>query len=185
MSTTAPDVSAPSDTAATGRTVTRRRRKLLLIPLSLLCALGLVLGYLFLTAKPEASTPLGASAVIPGGTARVNGIIPLEKDGWLPPERVQVLDEGPSAGTHRVRILVQFTALEGEGVAVDASQFTVTGLGASSLHPLWTSPGKTQLPQGNSVDATMVFELPNQAIALVLEGPGNTRLSLGLSHHTS
>jgi hypothetical protein len=185
MSTTAPDVSTPPDTAVTGRTGTRRRRKLLLIPISLLCALGLVLGYLFLTAKPEASTPLGASAVIPGGTARVNGIIPLEKDGWLPPERVQVLDEGPSAGTHRVRILVQFTALEGEGITLDTSQFAVKGLGADSIHPLWTSPAQSQLRQGDSLDATMVFELPNQAIALVLEGPGNARLSLGLSHHTS
>jgi hypothetical protein len=180
----APDVSAP-DTAASGRTGTGRRRKLLLIPLSLLCALGLVLGYLFLTAKPEASTPLGASAVIPGGTARINGIIPLEKDGWLPPERVQVLDEGPSEGTHRVRILVQFTALEGEGITLNTSQFSVTGLGANSIHPLWTSPAQAQLRQGDAADATMVFELPNQAIALVLEGPGNTRLSLGLSHHTS
>src|SRR6476661_9102251 len=96
MSTMAPDVSTPPDAAGPGRTGARRRRKLLLIPISLLCALGLVLGYLFLTARPEASTPLGASAVIPGGTARINGIIPLEKDGWLPPERVQVLDEGPS-----------------------------------------------------------------------------------------
>ena len=180
----ASDVST-ADTAATGRTDTRRRRKLLLIPLSLLCALALVLGYLFLTAKPEASTPLGASAVIPGGTARVNGIIPMEKDGWLPPERVQVLDEGPSAGTHRVRILMQFTALEGEGIALDTSQFSVTGLGANSIHPLWTSPTKSQLGQGDTADATMVFELPNQAIALLLEGPDNTRLSLGLSHHTS
>jgi hypothetical protein len=180
----APDVSTP-DTAATGRSGTRRRRKLLLIPLSLLCALGLVLGYLFLTAKPEASTPLGASAVIPGGTARINGVIPLEKDGWLPPERVQVLDEGPSAGTHRVRILVQFTPLEGEGITLDTSQFSVTGLGANSIHPLWTSPAQAQLRPGDTADATMVFELPNQAIALVLEGPGNTRLSLGLSHHTS
>lgn len=180
----APDLSTP-DTAATGGKDPRRRRKLLLVPLSLLCALGLVLGYLFLTAKPEASTQLGASAVIPGGTARVNGIIPLEKDGWLPPERVQVLDEGPSAGTHRVRILVQFTALEGEGITLDTSQFSVTGLGANSIHPLWTSPATAQLRQGDTADATMVFELPNQAIALVLEGPGNTRLSLGLSHHTS
>lgn len=179
----APDVSTPD--TGTGKTGSRRRRKLLLIPLSLLCALGLVLGYLFLTAKPEASTPLGASAVIPGGTARVSGIIPLEKDGWLPPERVQVLDEGPSSGTHRVRILVQFTALEGKGVTLDTSQFTVAGLGATSIHPLWTSPGKTQLKQGDTADATMVFELPNQAIALVLEGPGSTRLSLGQSHHTS
>ncbi|WP_258006388.1 hypothetical protein [Arthrobacter sp. AFG20] len=184
MSTMAPDVSKPA-TAATSRTGTRRRRKLLLIPLSLLCALALVLGYLFLTAKPEASTALGASAVIPGGTARINGVIPLEKDGWLPPERVQVLDEGPSAGTHRVRILVQFTALEGEGTTLDTSQFSVTGLGANSIHPLWTAPAKAELQQGDTADATMVFELPNQAIALVLEGPGNTRLSLGLSHHTS
>jgi hypothetical protein len=184
MSTTAPDVSTPPDTSATGSPGTRRRRKLLLVPLFLLCALGLVLGYLFLTAKPEASTPLGASAVIPGGTARINGIIPLEKDGWLPPERVQVLDAGPSSGTHRVRILVQFTALEGEGIALDTSQFSVTGLGAGSIQPLWTSPAQSQLGQGDSVDATMVFELPNQAVALVLEGPGNTRLSLGLSHHT-
>jgi hypothetical protein len=181
MSTVTPDLSTPA--TAAGGTGTQRRRKLLLIPLTLLGVLGLVLGYLFLTAKPEASTPLGASAVIPGGTARVNGVIPLEKDGWLPPERVQVLDEGPSAGTHRVRILVQFTALEGEGVRLDTSQFTVTGLGANGIRPLWTSPGKTQLRQGDSADASMVFELPNKAVALVLEGPGNTRLSLGLSHH--
>jgi hypothetical protein len=180
----APDISTPG-TDTTGRAAARRRRKLLLIPLSLLCALGLVLGYLFLTAKPEASTPLGASASIEGGTARINGIIPLEKDGWLPPEHVQVLDEGPSAGTHRVRILVQFTALEGKGITLDTSQFSVTGLGANSIRPLWTSPGKTQLQQGDSLNATMVFELPNQAVALVLEGLGNTRLSLGLSHHTA
>jgi hypothetical protein len=30
----------------------------------------------------------------------------------------------------------------------------------------------------------MVFELPDKSIALVLKGPGGTRLSLGLSHHT-
>ena len=180
----APDISTP-DTAGTGGPGIRRRRKLLLIPLSLLCALGIVLGYLFLTARPEASTPLGASAAIHGGTARVNGIIPLEKDGWLPPEPVQVLDEGPSAGTHRVRILVQFTAREGEGISLDTSQFSVTGLGASSIRPLWTSQGTTHLRPGDSADAAMVFELPNKAVALVLEGPGNTRLSLGLSHHSS
>ena len=162
-----PDVSR-TDAGDAGSPRSRRRRKLLLIPLSLLCALGLLLGYLFLTAKPEPSTPLGASAVIPGGTARVSDVVPREKDGWLPPERVQVLDAGPSAGTHRVRILVQFTALDGDG----------------SIRPLWAAPGKAQLGQGDSADATMVFELPNRAVALVLEGPDNTRLSLGLSHHT-
>ncbi|MFC9335586.1 hypothetical protein [Arthrobacter sp. NPDC057009] len=183
MSAMVPDVSR-TDAGDAGSPRSRRRRKLLLIPLSLLCALGLLLGYLFLTAKPEPSTPLGASAVIPGGTARVSDVVPLEKDGWLPPERVQVLDAGPSAGTHRVRILVQFTALDGDGIGLDTSQFAVTGLGAGSIRPLWAAPGKAQLRQGDSADATLVFELPNRAVALVLEGPDNTRLSLGLSHHT-
>jgi hypothetical protein len=29
-----------------------------------------------------------------------------------------------------------------------------------------------------------VFELPDKAVALVLEGPGRGRLSLGKSHHS-
>lgn len=53
----------------------------MVIPLALVCALGLVLGYLFLNAKPEPGVPLGASAAVPGGTARVKGIVPLEDDG--------------------------------------------------------------------------------------------------------
>ncbi|WP_306919336.1 MULTISPECIES: hypothetical protein [unclassified Arthrobacter] len=57
------------------------RRRALLIPLILLCALGLGLAYLFLTAKPESSVPLGASAVVPGGMASISEIVPLEVDG--------------------------------------------------------------------------------------------------------
>ena len=81
-----------------------RRRRLKAIPVALICALGLVLGYLFLSAKPEPGTPLGASAVVPGGTARIKGVVPLENDGWLPPEHVQALEEGPAAGAHRRRL---------------------------------------------------------------------------------
>jgi hypothetical protein len=181
MSTIAPE----EPTAATPMaTLRNRRRRLMAIPLALVCALGLVLGYLFLTAKPEPGVPLGASASLQGGTARINGIVPLENDGWLPPEHVQVLEEGPSAGTHRVRVLVRFTALESGGVLLDTSGFAVSGLGGSDLRPLWASPSKAQIRQGESLDATMVFELPDKAIALVLKGPDGTRLSLGVSHHT-
>ena len=156
----------------------------MVIPLALVCALALVLGYLFLNAKPEASVPLGASATLPGGTARINGIVPLEDDGWLPPEHVQVLEEGPSAGTHRVRVLVRFTALEAGGIPLDTSGFVVSGLGGSDLRPLWVSPSKAEIRQGESLDATMVFELPNKAIALVLKGADGIRLSIGVSHQT-
>jgi hypothetical protein len=181
MSTIAPEESTEGTELATPR---NRRRRLMVIPLALVCALGLVLGYLFLNAKPEASVPLGASATVPGGTARINGIVPLEDDGWLPPEHVQVLEEGPSAGTHRVRVLVRFTALEAGGIRLDTSGFVVSGLGGSDLRPLWVSPSKAEIRQGESLDATMVFELPNKAIALVLKNADGSRLSLGVSHHT-
>ncbi|MBT2555119.1 hypothetical protein J7I89_19380 [Arthrobacter sp. ISL-5] len=157
---------------------------MMVVPLALVCALALALGYLFLTAKPEPSVPLGPSAVVPGGTARIKGIVPLEDDGWLPPEHVQVLEEGPSAGTHRVRVLVQFTAVEAGGILLDTSGFVVSGPGGSDLRPLWRSLAKAEIRQGESLDATMVFELPDKAIALILKGPDGTRLSLGVAHHT-
>lgn len=163
----------------------RRRGRLMLIPLTLLCAMALGLGYLFLNVKPEPSIPLGASAVLPGGMARVNGLVPLEIDGWLPPEQAPALSGSPADGTHRVRVLVQFTALEGAGIVLEADAFAVTGLGGGKQRPLWSSFSVAQVRQGESFEATMVFELQNTAIALVLEGPGDARLSLGLVHHTS
>lgn len=156
-----------------------------LILLTLLCTMGLALGYLFLNVKPEPSVPLGASAVVPGGMARVNGVVPLEVDGWLPRERPPALRGSPADGTHRVRVLVQFTALADGGIALEADNFAVTGLGGGKQRPLWSSFSAAQVRQGESVDATMVFELPDKAVALVLEGPGNARLSLGLAHHSS
>ena len=181
MSAIAPEESTAATALGTPR---NRRRRLLVIPLALVCDMGLVLGYLFLTAEPEPSVPLGASAEVQGGTARIKGISPLEDDGWLPAEHVQVLEEGPSAGTHRVRILVQFSAVEAGGILLDTSGFVVSGLGGSDLRQLWASPSKAEIRQGESLDATLVFELPDKAIALVLKGPDNTRLSLGVSHHT-
>ncbi|WP_258064353.1 hypothetical protein [Arthrobacter sp. ZGTC131] len=181
MSPTVPE--EPTAAAALASPLDRRRR-LKVIPVALICALGLVLGYLFLSAKPEPGTPLGASAVVPGGTARIKGIVPLENDGWLPPEHVQLLEEGPAAGAHRVRVLVQFSAVEAGGIFLDTSGFVVSGLGGSELLPLWASPFTAEIRHGESLDATLVFELPDKAIALVLKGPDNTRLSLGVAHHT-
>ena len=157
----------------------------MLIPLTLLCAIALALGYLYLNVKPAPSVPLGASAVVPGGMARVNGLVPLEIDGWLPPGQAPALSGSPAEGTHRVRVLVQFTALEDTGIALEADDFSVTGLGGGRQRPLWSSFSVAQLRQGESFEATMVFELQNTATALVLEGPGDARLSLGLAHHTS
>ena len=74
--------------------------------------------------------------------------------------------------------------MEAGGILLDTSGFVVSGLGGSELRPLWVSPSKAEIRQGESLDATLVFELPDKAIALVLKGPDNTRLSLGVAHHT-
>jgi hypothetical protein len=161
-----------------------RRRKLMLIPLSLLGAIAVVLGYHFVTAEPETSVPLGASSVIPGGMARINGIVPLEDDGWQPPVRSEELAQPLAEGTHRVRLVVQHTALESAGIHLDTSKYSVSGMGRGNLRHLWSSPALAEIGQGDSVDVTLVFELPDKATALVLEGPEGTRLSLGLAHHS-
>lgn len=156
----------------------------MLIPAALLCSIGLALAYLFLTAKPLPSVPLGAAASIPGGMASIGGIVPLEVDDWEPPEDDSFLDAKPPEGSHRVRIIVQLTALEADGVRLRAGDFTVTGLGSAGVRPVWSSTAAPDLRQGESMVQTLVFEVPDRAIAMVLEGPGDARLSLGLAHHS-
>lgn len=177
-------VRMPGPATAIRPGLTVKRRRALLIPLSLLCALGLALPYLFLTAKPQPSIPLGASTFVPGGMASISEIVPLEADGWQPGEGGAALAGSPPEGSHRVRLVVQLTALDRDGVQLAASDFSVTGLGPLRAQPLWSSTPKLSLPQGKSLGATMVFEVPDKAVALVLEGPGNARLSMGLAHHS-
>ena len=76
-----------------------------------------------------------------------------------------------SEGAHRVRVEVQFTAMDPGGLRLDPAGFIVDGLGSGRPGPLWSSPEAATLDAGESASATMVFELPNKAIALVLEGP--------------
>lgn len=161
-----------------------RRRRFIFIPLAFLCILAIGLGYLFATAEAKPSVQLGAPGEIPGGIAMITGIVPVELDGWQPPSPVASLQQGVQEGAHRVRIEVQFTAMEPGGLRLDPAGFIVDGLGSGRPGPLWSSPESTLVDEGESVSATMVFELPNKAIALVLEGPTGSRLSLGKEHHS-
>jgi hypothetical protein len=171
------------DVRTDGRAKTGRRT--IVIPLALVAVLGLAFAYLFLTAEVKTSAPLGASAEVEGGVASITGVIPLESDGWLPPSPVATLQKDPQEGAHRVRIQVQFTALDKTGLPLDPEGFFVDGLGSGMPGPLWTSSSSTTLAQGESVNTTMVFELPDKAIALVLEDAAGSRLSLGVEHHTA
>jgi hypothetical protein len=161
-----------------------RRRRLVLIPVALLGLIGLALTYLFLTAQPEPTVPLGASASVPGGMASIGEIVPVEDDGWEPEDNDDALDGAAAEGSHRVRLLVRITALEPDGLRLDTGGFSISGLGREQFRPIWQSPPVVDLKQGASAGATLIFEVPDKAIALVLDGPGGSRLSLGLSHHT-
>ncbi|MDQ0822153.1 hypothetical protein QFZ79_004532 [Arthrobacter sp. V4I6] len=83
-----------------------------------------------------------------------------------------------------MRLVVRLTALEPGGVQLDADDFIVTGLGSLKTQPLRSSAQDIALRQGESLGTTLVFEVPDKAVALVLEGPGDARLSMGLAHHT-
>ena len=117
-----------------------RRRRFIFIPLAFLCILAIGLGYLFATAEAKPSVQLGAPGEVPGGIAMITGIVPVELDGWQPPSPVAALQQGVQEGAHRVRIEVQFTAMEPGGLRLDPAGFIVDGLGSGRPGPLWSSP---------------------------------------------
>jgi hypothetical protein len=159
------------------------RRIRVIVPLILLTLVGtLVAG--IVTASPR--TPpamLGASGSLDGGLGRINGVIPLEADGWTPPAAEAEFADPPDGEMHRVRILVELTAMEKEGISFDPSRYTVSALGSDSWKPVWATPGPALVRQGESMDAILVFELPDRAIDLTLDLPGGPGLSLGAGHH--
>jgi hypothetical protein len=162
----------------------RRPRVLIAALLTVLIGAGLAV-FADAAAKSEPIAPLGAAAAFPGGVARVNGIIPLETDGWVPSDVPAQLTEPPAEGAHRVRILLELTALDEEGVAFSADDFSILGLGSGRVGVLWAAPYTHEAQQGEVIDATLVFEIPNQAVALTLEGELGGRLALGAGHHTA
>jgi hypothetical protein len=159
------------------------KRTKFLVPAVLLALVG-ALVISILTAAPR--TPpalLGASASLDGGLARIHGVIPTEVDGWRPPAPSEALANPPGKELHRVRILVELTAMEEDGLSFDPSRYAVTSLGEGTWEPVWFSPAPAMARQGESINATFVFELPDRAIDLALELPGGPGLSLGAGHH--
>lgn len=162
----------------------RRTKRTWILVLALLGIIGLGLGYLLLANQKAPSTLLGASAQIQGGLARINGVIPVENDNWQPSASEPALTGTPPEGSHHVRILLEIIALDAEGVDFNASDYSIDGLGGAAPQPIWASPQQHHAVQGENFEATLVFELPNQDVPLVLEGKDGTRLALGVGHHT-
>ncbi|GAA2175485.1 hypothetical protein GCM10009784_18030 [Arthrobacter parietis] len=163
-----------------------RPRHRMLIPAALLIGvLGGATWVLTNNVEEEPAAMLGASDTVDGGIARINGILPLESDGWVPPSNGAALETAVPDGAHRVRVLLELTALEPEGIAFSAADYFVDGLGTGEPHVIWASPSQHIAEQGETIDATLVFEIPNKALALVLSDDGEARLSLGTDHHTA
>ncbi|WP_233198340.1 MULTISPECIES: hypothetical protein [unclassified Cryobacterium] len=161
------------------RTLLQRRHKIL-IPLAIVWLMMATLAGVLLLTGAKPSTPFGDTAAVPGGLARISAIIPLETDGWVPPTDADLLSGPVQPGAHRVRILLELAETDAAGLVFRATDYSLSGLGARST-ALWVD---TTERAGASVQATLVFEIPNQAIALVLEGPQAAHLSLGTGHHT-
>ena len=165
------------------RTVPRHR---VLVPAALL--IGIIGGTTWVltnNVEEEPATMLGASDTVDGGLARIHGILPLELDDWEPPANSAALDSAVPGGAHRVRVLLELTALEPDGITFRASDYFIDGLGTGEPRVVWASPSEQTAEQGGTIDATLVFEIPNEALALVLSDDGETRLSLGTDHHTA
>lgn len=164
------------------RSATLRRSKVL-VPATLLALVGVIIAGLLMTPPRKPPAPLGASAGVTGGVARINGVIPTEVDGWLPAPASAAFASPAGEGLHRVRVLLELTALEQGGLSFDPSAYSISGLGTGTWRPVWVSPPPPPAAQGESINATLVFELPDRAIDLTLELPGGEELSLGAGHH--
>jgi hypothetical protein len=159
------------------------KRTRILVPAILLALVGILIAGILMAAPRKPPALLGASASLDGGLARIHGVIPLEADGWMPPTPSAVLTEPPGEEMHRVRILVELTAMEQDGLSFDPSRYAVSALGTGEWKAVWFSPAPAEVRQGDSINAALVFELPDRAIDLTLELPGGPGLSLGAGHH--
>lgn len=167
---------------AMARTALLKHPKIL-VPIVLLALVGALLVNILTVDRRPAPAPLGASATVSGGLARIHGVIPLENDGWMPPTGSDTLANPPGKELHRVRILLELTAMEADGLTFDPAEYAVSSLGKARWKAVWASSGPKIAPQGDIVTTTLVFELPDRAIDLSLEMPGGPGLSLGTSHH--
>lgn len=165
------------------RTLFQRRRKIV-IPLTMIWLVMAALAGVLLLTGTQPSTPFGDTATVPNGLARISAVIPLESDGWVPPSAADRLTDPVPDGAHRVRLLLELTAADAAGLTFDAAEYSLSGIGVSAT-ALWFEPAQQSAANGASILATLVFEVPNQASTLVLDGPQEARLSLGTAHHTA
>lgn len=159
------------------------KRPKVLVPAILLALAAALVASVLMAAPRTPPALLGASASLDGGLARIHGVIPVEADGWLPPTPSAALATPPGEELHRVRILLELTAMEQGGLSFNPSEYAVSALGTGTWKPVWFSPAPAVARQGESINATLVFELPDRAIDLTLELPGGPGLSLGPGHH--
>lgn len=156
-----------------------------MLPALFLLAVLLVLAHGALFAEKEPGAMLGASESVPGGLARLNGVMPytqfVAQEGRDVP--AELAGDVPS-GTHLVIVLLELTAMEPEGLEFDADDYVVERLGGRTSQVVWASPSEASLAQGESMQAELVFEVPDKALELTLEGPGDVRLAMGTDHHS-
>jgi hypothetical protein len=157
----------------------------IVMPAVLIALVAALLAIVLASPPRTPPVPLGASAALDGGLARIHGVVPTEVDRWSPPTPAAALAVPPGEGVHRVRILLEVTAMEEDGLSFDPSDYSVSALGTGTWEPVWYSPASAVARQGESIDAVLVFELPNRAIDLTLDLPGGAGLSLGAGHHRS
>ncbi|MEX5299622.1 hypothetical protein RCG67_12685 [Kocuria sp. CPCC 205292] len=159
------------------------------VPAAFLLGLLGVLGAAVLGQDEEPGAPLGAVATVPGGLARVNGVLPEEPAAGAPATGDGTTGNGTTGdgaaedGTHRVRVLLELTALEPGGVDFDAADWEVERLGGGSSRAVNASVPERTLVQGEALRTELLFEVPDRALELTLEGPRSARLSLGTDHH--
>ncbi|WP_344123806.1 hypothetical protein [Kocuria aegyptia] len=164
---------------------TRRKRRRWILPALFLLAVLLVLGHSAVSAEEEPSTMLGASASVPGGLARLNGVMPYKEFVALENREVpaELAGDVPS-GAHQVVVLLELTAMDPEGLEFTADDYVVDRLGKNRSPVVWSSPSEASLAQGQTMQAELVFEVPDKALELTLEGADDVRLSMGSDHHS-
>ncbi|HRO93956.1 hypothetical protein [Citricoccus sp.] len=81
--------------------------------------------------------------------------------------------------------MLELTAVEPGGIDFVATDYSVQEIVGFTAGPLWASHERHRIARGETLPVTMVFEIPNKSIQLVLQGPGSARLGMGSDHHTS
>lgn len=163
----------------------RRKRRRWMLPALFLLAILLVLGRGVFFAEETPSTMLGASDSVPGGLARLNGVMPYKEFVALENRQVpaELAGDVPS-GAHQVIVLLELTAMDPEGLEFAADDYAVDRLGGLRAPVVWASPSEASMAQGETMQAELVFEVPDKALELTLEGAGDVRLSMGSEHHS-